>query len=484
MPRLTSIKKSFPFSFGVTEGKDKRQLLITELDYAENCIFREKDSISLCEEYGKIITLPKNIFSFRKIKNQTLLFSPTEVFKVNLRNKSYNKIGDYLNAKISNYYLHQSNKDILYPDIHSFGESIYTVFQTDGKIFFNVFNTEDRLQSQSSKNIGIGIKPRVLRTSNTTVIVYLDGTTFKIYVENPINSYTTEYIVGSAISDFKIVQNGFGFDIHWKQENSFKRIFYNLQPNTGFSTLEDDGIKSDSFYKINKTDKVVNEQTLNRFNLWTSFNYNNQLYKIYWNGEEDQRGSYFIVNPTGKIVGKFLGNVAPQNDVNGVEFNGEVQVIGTTIYLPALHRSVIRQKDIDEIYAPTGLSLIEIEIDENNFIGSLDSLEENQVLLGSSIVKMTEADRFSEFGFSEFPKLINPDMPPSVDVLNEEVDSVYEDIDEDASIDINLNQLESGYDFSSVKADAGVPDGIGLTGVISNRSFDRFLNNGNSRYNF
>lgn len=421
--------------------------MVSELKRAENCFFREKNAVRMCEPLGKILDLPEGVIALKSLRNTLLGFSYKDIYKIDRASLKSEKIGSYLNATTKNTFVYQGTSNCLYPDIFIKDNLIYIPFETNSQI-------ELRILEKSSGNIvksfsfGSGTKPKVISNERFTFIVFLrrDSCQFEIYQINNLNinelptrrTYTT-----SCITDFLLEITESDLKIVYRDDSENDLILnYRIDRNI-FESEENTVIPT---YKTNKTNVPSN---FYRFNLWTTFEYDEETYSIYWN---NFRG-YFILNSAGNIVGKLLGKISPNINEDGVEFNGKPFIDGDRIFIPMLVQSTQRLIDQDELESPYGLRIMEIGIEKEKIVTQTDE-SFNQGFLGSPIVKLFDANQFSEFNFCEAPQIsiVDNENLQANEIKKEEINLDWFSEEQSETFDIrNRNFSSSDYNIQSVK---------------------------------
>ena len=409
----------------------------------------------MCEEFGKIMNLPDDLIAIKKIRNELIGFSYENIYRINIKNKTFEKIGDYLNSELKNSFIFQGNFDCLYPDIFVFGSNIYITFEHNQKVYLSVIDKESK-NIIFQKDYGSGTKPKFIRNSSNLFFVFLRRDSQQFNIRNLSHVDFSES--GSSVISSVPVTDCYTLSLSVDTLSIFYRITNNgvvanrvITYNTTSNSLSSasDSTREDSFYQYNK-EEVKSSLNLNRFNLWTKFNFNNKEYQIVWN---HFRG-YFIINNEKKVLGKFLGKVSPEIDKEGVQFCGRpyFDEQENTFYFPALLASNIRLEDQDEIFSPLGLTLISFKIDRENFLPKSETFF-NSGLLSGSILKQISSN-VSEFSFCEAPEISSERSQDDTNnqVLEEEVNGEYISDTEENNFNIESGNFSDNiWDFNSIK---------------------------------
>lgn len=446
MARQGRLIQSFPFAFGVSESEDKNQLEISKLKSAVNVRYHDKNSILLCKNFGKIMQLPESIFSVQEKNGRVYGFSDTEVFSIDVKERSHKKIGSYLNADISRRNIFQGSKDILNPDLTKYKDEISLVFEINGQIRYSSYNINSDTIITGKTLDQSGKKPKIINVGGNKVAVWVRDSKILIWTEDILgNNTNSAFFTSGEVSKLELREGNdlSGFWIDYKDNVGNKTRFFNL------TTFQAGDEQNDIAGRIHETDKSDTGSFYN-FNLWTKFLYKGHLYKVYWN---EFRG-YFVLNDEDQIVGKFLGALSPPIDKDGVSFAGSPITEGGSIYFPALFHGVVRSADADEIFQPLGLALISIKIDDKNFLGDVSGLGGRQTIISSAITKIISDENVTELGFCEAPEIRSERESGGAlnSIIKKEVTATYRNIKSFVFAIINSSELSTDYEVSAIKS--------------------------------
>ena len=351
-------------------------------------------SLGLCPTYKLNQFLDPKILSVEEINGQVYGFSVDEIYRIDLIRKSTKKIGDYLNSNIEHFNINQFSHDIINPDIAYFDNKIYIAFESEGSIYYSVYNIDSGIIETSAKLASGDVRgsiPKILVFYNRIFIAWKDGDNDNQYKFKMFN-FSGDIILAESSAELPNGDISFlflkafdaGNGVHIYTENNTSR---NYKQDIPFAdNILVGSVVSDADNNANglKVDENSEKTKLFQFGKWANFDFNGKNYKVVWT---EFQGYFVLQGDDNKIVGKFLGEQSPPLIKGGknVRFDGKPIRRGDTFYFPTLFQGGrhINEGQDEPIRTPMGLGLLKLEIDTEKFVGQV--LYYKQTIINSGV---------------------------------------------------------------------------------------------------